>query len=184
MEKAFYTLKEEVMKDVLLSYPDYGPNAKRMELFVDASGSGCGAYLMQWQDEHKVIAYNSMTFSETQRRYSATDRELAALRWAVNSFRCFLAGTPFVLVTDCKPLIFLNNMAPSNARIMRTLQELGEFDYELKYRPGVINEAADFLSRMDAPEDGIEEKDQIDPKYLPENVKKQIDILHKMTSKH
>ena len=30
---------------------------------------------------------------------------------------------------------------------MRTVAELGEFDYEIQYRPGKDNEAADFLSR-------------------------------------
>lgn len=138
MDRAFAKLKEEIMRDVLLSYPDYGKDAPKMELYVDASSTGSGAYLMQKQgNEYKVIAYNSMTFSETQRRYSPTDRELAALRWGIQNFRCFLAGVPFILVTDCKPLIYMHSMAPSNSRLMRTLQEMAEFEFELKYRPGV-----------------------------------------------
>ena len=172
MEQAFHSLKEEVMKDVLLSYPDYSKEANKMELYVDASSTGCGAYLMQRQQEYKVIAYNSMTFSDTQRRYSPTDRELAALRWGISNFRCFLAGVSFILITDCKPLIFLNNMAPSNSRLMRTLEEMAEFDFELKYRPGVSNEAADFLSRMDDTTKERPDEDIFDHKYLPKEVKK------------
>ena len=171
MEQAFVTLKKEVVRDVLLSYPDYSEGASKMELFVDASGTGCGAYLMQRQQEYKVIAYASMTFSDTQRRYSATDRELAALRWGIKNFRCFLAGAPFILVTDCKPLIYLNSMASTNSRLMRTLEEMAEFDFELKYRPGIDNEAADYLSRMNSDQNVPPEDELHDYKFLPKEVK-------------
>lgn len=32
---------------------------------------------------------------------------------------------------------------------MRTLNELAEFDYIIKYRPGTENQAADFLSQLE-----------------------------------
>ena len=176
MEQAFKDLKEQVAEDVMLTYPDYSSEARKMELYVDASGSGCGACLMQPRDgEYKVIAYGSMTFSDTERRYNATDRELAALRWGINSFRCFLAGVPFILITDHKPLVYLNNMSSGNSRLMRTLAEMAEFDFEVRYRPGVDNEAADFLSRMHD-RDEVMEQEINDPKYLPRELKKICDV--------
>ena len=65
----------------MLSYPDYSPDAKPLELYVDASGEGAGACLCQEQGETKVtIAYDSMTFLDSETRYSTIERELAALR--------------------------------------------------------------------------------------------------------
>ena len=172
MEQVFLKLKEAVCEDVMLTYPDYSKGANKMELYVDASGTGCGSCLMQKQQgEPKVIAYNSMTFSNTQRRYSATDREMTAIRWGVNNFRCFLIGAPFVLVTDHKPLTYLSTMSSTNSRLMRTVEELAEFDFEIIYRPGKDNEAADFLSRSnDLDKEDNEEIN--DFKYLPPGLMK------------
>ena len=39
-------------------------------------------------------------------------------------------------------------MSKQNARIMRTLNELAEFDFEVKYRPGTQNAIPDTLSRL------------------------------------
>lgn len=147
--RAYNRLKEEIEKEVILSYPDYRPQANKLELFVDASGTGAGACLVQKQEgSYRVIAYASMSFSSTQTAYSTIERELTAIRWGIQVFRCFLYGVHFTLFTDHKPLIYLHNMSPYNSRLMRTLEELGEYDFDIKYRPGQDNQAADFLSRL------------------------------------
>ena len=149
METAFERLKEVMARDVLLSFPDYSVGASPLELYVDASGTGAGACLMQVQrGESRAIAFNSMTFSRPQRQYSTIDRELAAIRWGIKVFRPFLYGIHFILFTDHRPLVFMRNMSSENSRIARTLQELAEFDFELRYCRGQDNTAADTLSRM------------------------------------
>ena len=78
------------MEEVALTYPSYEEGAAPLELYVDASSVGAGACLMQMQDgEYKPIAYASMSFTETQKRYSTTERELHAIRFGVNQFRAF-----------------------------------------------------------------------------------------------
>ena len=152
-EIAFSKLKEEVAKDVLLTYPNYDPDSEKLQLYVDASGSGAGACLQQTQNgECRVIGYAAMCFSNTQRNYSTTERELAAIRWGCEVFRPFLFGIAFLIYTDHKPLIYMYNMSAHNARIQRTLEDLSQYDFEIKYVPGVQNEAADFLSRMENPQ--------------------------------
>ena len=47
--------------------------------------------------------------------------------------------------------------------------ELAEFDFEVRYRPGTSNEAADFLSRLSEPKK--EEIEGIDAKFLPKELK-------------
>ena len=171
MDAAFAQLRELMGRDVLLSFPDYSEGSSPLELYVDASGTGAGACLMQIQQgESRAIAYNSMTFSKPQKQYSTIDRELAAIRWGVRAFRPFLYGVHFILFTDHRPLVFMRNMSSENSRIARTLQELGEFDFELRYCRGEENSAADALSRMTRVEEPAI-SDLVKPDYLPVGLK-------------
>ena len=132
--EAFESLKRIAVEDLELAYPEYGPQAHPLELSVDASGYGAGACLSQWQnDVHRVIGYASMTFSEAQQRYSTTDRELAALRWGVKTFKSYLYGTHFHIFTDHRPLIYLQNMKLIDSRIARTLEDLSDYSFEVYY---------------------------------------------------
>ena len=149
MESAFVQLKTLIREELLLSYPDYSINAKPLELYVDASGEGAGACLCQEQDDDRVIiAYDSMTFLDCETRYSTIERELAALRWGVKTFRSFLYGQFFIIHTDHRPLMYLQDMKMIDSRLSRTLEELSEFDFIVKYCPGDQNVAADWLSRL------------------------------------
>lgn len=170
MNVAFESLKDALLKDVALSFPDYSDSAERLELYVDASSVGAGACLMQKQKgEYRTIAYSSRTFTDTQRRYSTIERELTAIRWGIQTFRSFLFAVPFILFTDHKPLIFLHNMARENSRIMRTLNELAEFDFIIRYRPGRDNEAADTMSRIVGPMP--EDQQGLEANELPSGLK-------------
>ena len=149
MNNAFEQLKSKLAEEITLTFPNYSPDAEKLQLFVDASGVGAGACLSQYQDnQHKVIAYSSMTFTDTQRRYSTIERELLAIRWGVKSFRSFLFGVTFELYTDHKPLLYLHNMQQENSKFMRTINDLSDYDFVIKYRPGSENEAADAMSRI------------------------------------
>ena len=135
------------MEDLKLAYPNYSDQASPLELAVDASGKGAGACLSQWQNEtHRVIAYISMTFSVTQQNYSTTERELTAIRWAVGNLKSYLYGTSFIVYSDHKPLIYLNNMRILDSRIARTFEDLADFDFEVRYRLGKDNTIPDILS--------------------------------------
>jgi hypothetical protein len=51
MINAFETLKAEMQREIELAYPDYSEGAEKLELWVDASNLGSGAYLAQAQGE-------------------------------------------------------------------------------------------------------------------------------------
>ena len=149
MEESYENLKSALCSAMELAYPDYSADANRMEVSTDASGTGAGACLTQLQNGIvRVISYASTTFSRTQQNYSTIDRELAAIRWALRTFRGFLFGVPFLLFTDHRPLVYMNNIAQRNSRIARTMSELAEFDFEVRYRAGKDNQIADTLSRL------------------------------------
>ena len=149
MDSAFERIKEVISEEIRLSFPDYSIDAEPLELFVDASGDGAGACLCQQQREDRVvIAYDSMTFLDSETRYSTIERELAALRWGIKTFRPFLYGQFFIVHSDHRPLMYLHNMKMIDSRLSRTLDELSEFDFIVKYYPGSQNTAADWLSRI------------------------------------
>ena len=138
-----------MVKEIELAYPDYSEGAAKLELWVDASNLGAGAYLAQQQGEgHRVIGFASMTFTPAQMEYHTLERELSALRWGVKTFKPFLYGIQFILYTDHQPLIHLNNMKLICSRLARTVQELSEYNFEIRYTPGHLNCAADALSRL------------------------------------
>ena len=75
------------------------------QVVADASPVGLGAVLAQiHQDGPRIISYASRSLTETERRYSQTEKEALALIWACEKFHPYIYGTPFELVTDHKPL--------------------------------------------------------------------------------
>lgn len=77
-EKAFKFLKELMLKAPILAFPDM---AKPFYMQSDASKVGAGAVLYQLNesDQRCVVSYASWLFSDTQRRYNTTERELLGL---------------------------------------------------------------------------------------------------------
>jgi hypothetical protein len=148
MDRAFRKLKHLMREEVELVFPAYSPESPFLELWVDASGVGAGATLGQKQGVlMKIIAYASVAFSKPQCNYSTIERELTALRWGVKTFKAFLYGRKFILHTDHQPLVYLQNMRLVDSRLARTYEDLADFEFEIRYTPGVKNEAADALSR-------------------------------------
>ena len=139
-DEGLEALKRAMEEDIELSYPDYSSDAEELEVSCDASYFGAGACLTQRQNGiTRVIGYASTTFNRAQQNYSTVEKELEAIRWAVQIFRSSIMGVRFVLFTDHRPLVYMSNMSKVNSRIMRTLNELSEFDFEVRYRPGKEN---------------------------------------------
>src|SRR5215469_13378580 len=116
MNEAFARLVELAVEDVELAYPNYVPDASRLELYTDASQFAMGGCLMQEQrmkdgtTAKRIIGYVSKAFNKAERKYSTIERELAAIRFNVKAFKAFLYGIPFVIKTDHAPLTYLARM--------------------------------------------------------------------------
>lgn len=148
-QESFEQLKEKLTSAPLLAYADF---SLPFVVETDASSLGLGAVLYQVQGGRKrVIAYASRRLRNAERNdrnYSSMKLELLALKWAVSEkFRGYLLGSKFTVVTDNNPLCHLNS-AKLGAIEQRWVAQLAPFDFEVQYRPGRCNTAADTLSRQ------------------------------------
>ncbi|XP_053372981.1 uncharacterized protein LOC123532109 [Mercenaria mercenaria] len=145
-QKIFEELKITLSSPPILAYPDF---TKPFELHTDASTSGLGAVLYQQQGDHKrVIAYASRSLSKSEKNYSAYKLEFLALKWAVTEkFSDYLTSNHFTIFTDNNPLTYILTSAKLDATGQRWASALGEYDFEILYRPGINNADADAMSR-------------------------------------
>ena len=142
-ETAFNNLKTALTDTPVMAYFD---QTRETKVIVDASPVGVGAMLTQ---NGKIISYASRALTDTEQRYSQTDREFLAVVYGAEHFHLYLYGGKFTVVTDHKPLIgIMNSQKPTTARIERWRLRLMPYDMMLVYNPGK-DEAnpADYLSR-------------------------------------
>ena len=146
-QTAFEKAKEALNEAVLLHHPQTDAPTS---LTVDASNTAVGAQLEQHQGQSWVpLAFFSRKLSETEKKYSAFDRELLAAYTAIKHFRHFLEGRPFVLYTDHKPLMYaLKSQTDRSPRQTRHLSYIAEFTTNIQYIQGKFNVVADALSRF------------------------------------
>ena len=166
-EKSFNDLKDCFLSVDVLAYPDYG-SVHPLILTCDASASGSGAYLSQFQEgRERIIGYCSKAFNEAQSKMSAFDKELEGIRLGVKHFRPHIAGKKVIIRTDHRPIVDLARQKHLSARLYRIYELLGTFDITIEYVPGKCNNISDALSRSS-------EMDEIpiikDPVILPEGV--------------
>ena len=141
--ETFDALKNALCAAPVLLLPDF---TKPFHIVTDASLLGTGGILMQ--DEH-VIAYTSSKFSPAERNYTTTEQEMLGVIRALEEWRCYVEGNPFVVETDHNALTFLDTQPTMSRRMARWVQFLAQFQVTLKYRKGTTN-MADPLSRSPA----------------------------------
>lgn len=152
-EKAMATLRTMVTEAPVLAslvFDDlrYG----LVTLMTDASLFGWGGVIEQVGPDGKrhPCRYESGIWSDAEKRYDATKRELRGLLYLMKRFRRYLFGVRFVVETDALVLVHQLNGAASDvpgALMMRWIAWIRLFDFEIKHVPGSKNPVADALSR-------------------------------------
>ena len=147
-QKAFDALKQAMTAAPVLAHPD---PQRQWTVQTDASGMAIGGVLSQKQDDGTVrpVAYWSHKLNSAERNYSATERELMAIVKATEHWRVYLHGSPHpvLLLSDHKPLVYLNGKAELGMRLARWMEALCDLTFEIGYVKGKDNAAADALSR-------------------------------------
>ena len=107
---AFETLKESITSKDTMAY--FNPT-RPIVLRVEASyHEGLSAGLFQETDKGlQPVHFISRTMTDTEKRYSQTEKDALAVGWAKNRFSMYLLGAPkFKIVTAHKPLILMFSM--------------------------------------------------------------------------
>ena len=147
---------------------EYGEGSGAIYLMIDASLHGWGAVLEQVGHDGKrhPCRFESGIWSDAEKRYDATKRELRGLLYALKRMRRYLYGVHFFVETDAQVLIHQINGSASDipgALLLRWLAWIRLFDFEIRHIPGTKNAAADSLSRKPAgPSDFHDKKTEAD----------------------
>lgn len=97
--------------------------------------------------EGRPLAFLSKGLSATSKLKSVYEREMMAIVMAVQKWRHYLLGRRFVIRTDQKSLHFLTDQKLLNEEQQKWVSKLLGLQFEIQYRPGLENKAADALSR-------------------------------------
>ncbi|KAJ3685218.1 hypothetical protein LUZ61_014382 [Rhynchospora tenuis] len=142
-ETAFQFLKQTMTQAPVLSMPDF---SKPFTVETDACDKGIGAVLIQ---EKRPIAFISKSLGIKSVGLSTYEKEFLALLTAVQKWKHYLVGGPFVIKTDQISLKYLLEQRIHHTMQHKGLCKLLGLDYTIEYKRGVENVVADALSRRD-----------------------------------
>ena len=122
---------------------------KPFGIHTDASNTAVGSCLIQWDHlgNERPIAFASAKLSGAQLAWAAVEKEAYAVVWSLNKFRTWIFGAPITIFADCNPLTYLTASAPKSAKLTRWALALQEFEITFKFKKGLENTVADYLSR-------------------------------------
>ena len=66
--------------------------------------------------------------------------------FAIKTFKNYVYGNWFTIVTDHKPLLWLKS-ADNNTQVQKWRLKLSDYEFDIVYKPGIQNANADALSR-------------------------------------
>ncbi|GFZ16886.1 hypothetical protein Acr_26g0001560 [Actinidia rufa] len=140
-KKSFEELKRRLTTALILVIPERGVG---YAIYCDASKEGLGCVLMQLG---RIVAYGSRQLKIHEQNYPTHDLELAAVMFALKSWRHYLYGEKFEVFSDHKSLKYIFSQKDLNLRQRRWMEYLEDYDFDLQYHPGKANIVADALSR-------------------------------------
>ena len=126
-----------------LAIPDY---TRPFVVTTDASDVGLGAVLEQ---DGRPVAFASRKLNPAELNYSATEKELLAVVYALKEWRCYLeSGVPFTVRTDHNPNTYFQGKSTLSRREARWSECLQQYNFTWEYVKGKSNVVADPLSRV------------------------------------
>nr|GEW46674.1 gypsy/Ty3 retroelement polyprotein [Tanacetum cinerariifolium]GEX26607.1 gypsy/Ty3 retroelement polyprotein [Tanacetum cinerariifolium] len=99
------------------------------------------------QDGHPIV-YLSKALAPKHQSISTYEKEFLAIMFALEKWRGYLLDRHFIIKADHYNLKYLLDQRITTPAQMKSLPKLMGCDYEVKYKKGVDNVAADALSRV------------------------------------
>jgi len=139
-QHAFEEAKQMVIREALLSYPDF---SREFHVYADASDYQLGGVITQ---DGKPIAYYTRKLNKAQSKYPTGEKELLSIIETLKEFQNILLGQKVVVHTDHLNLLYTK--LASN-RLIRWRMMLEEFGPQIEHVEGKNNVVADALSRLE-----------------------------------
>ena len=146
-ERAFKEVKLRLTNPSVLHLPKA---EGRFILYSDTSVEGTGSSLWQMQEgKAKLIGYANKTLNEACSRYSVTELEMTGLLVNMNLWKILIKHREFDAAVDHVAVtqIMKAKTEPATTRIMRLLDRLSAYSFNLYYVKGRDMILADYLSR-------------------------------------
>jgi len=149
--RCFNALKNVLVQAPILSFPEF---SKPFYVATDASNVGIGAVLYQLPGGElepsniKYISFVARSLQERERKYSATQKELLGIVFALKKLHYYLWGRHFTLYTDHRALTFMHSQKEMNSMLTGWQETILDYTFKVVYRPGVLNVLPDALSRQ------------------------------------
>lgn len=140
-ETAFQTLKNALIQAPVLALPDFNVS---FTIETDAYDVGVGAVLSQ---NGHPLAFGSRALGPRNRGLSVYEKEYLAILLAVQQWRSYLQLAEFTIHTDHKSLTHLADQRLHTDWQRKALTKLMGLQYKIVYKKGILNGAADALSR-------------------------------------
>lgn len=126
-------------------------------------------YILRWYRCHQIIdgkprpvGFFSKMLSQAERNYQIYDKELLAIVLALKNWRYLLmGGNEFEVWSDHRNLTYYRtaqNLSRQQARLHSTL---ANYNFTLHHKPSKLNQIADFLSRGEHLEKGVNDNENI-----------------------
>ena len=185
-EAAFNKLKDSITNEKTMIY--FIPK-RPIVVRVEASYHvGLSAGLFQINGNGlQPVHYISRTMTDTEKRYSQTEKDALAITWAKNRFKMYLLGAPrFKIITAHKPLLPMFNKATAKLppRIEKWVMDMQDVDFELVYEPGKDEaDPMDYLSRHPLPITGTDSTEKVVKSILIAEHAVVLDRIRKETGK-
>ena len=141
-------LKNAITNAPVLAFPDF---SKPFKLYCDASAEAIGSVLAQVQEDglEHPLGYYSKALTDTESRYSNTEREMFSVYASLKHFYPMLYGRKVTVYTDHIASVHLfNQLEPSKRAAIFQQNFQGEIDWTVEHVKGKENVVADCLSRF------------------------------------
>jgi transposase InsO family protein len=150
-QSAYDQIKEEMCREGAALKPLH-PD-RPILVYSDWSQHGIGAVLAQHDDDgHEyMVACISRSLNKHERAYSSWEGEALGGVWAIKSFREYLFGRRFTLVSDHQPLRWLMQSPNLTGKHVRWALSLADYDFTIVHRPGSQHQNVDVPSRFPLP---------------------------------
>lgn len=140
-QEAFQTLQRALSTAPVLAIPNF---SKPFAIETDTCHTGVGAVLLQ---SGHPLAFISKPLGLKTRGLSTYEKEYLAIIIAVDTWRSYLQLAEFIIFTDQKILIHLNEQRLNTVWQQKVFTKLLGLQYRVVYKKGVDNSVADALPR-------------------------------------